>query len=189
MTGPTLRTALVIARTAVKTAILYRVLYTSCAVFDPLAAVSVSGSAKSRSPCSGGPPDDLIAGPMISQPTPPNSGFLASANGHPDASRFAQGPDAAESDRHVRRERPCNHRRSHAHPTSEGSIGIRIVFITPSFDVDGSGQVDLGDYEALKTCLLGPDGGSSPACGSVDFDGNFTVDLRDFAELQRHFGE
>ncbi len=78
-------------------------------------------------------------------------------------------------------------RRGSAAPTSEGSIGFRIVFIAPPFDQDGNEQVDIHDYIALRDCFLGPDGGISPDCGRLDFDGNFQVDMRDFAEFIRHF--
>jgi len=55
-------------------------------------------------------------------------------------------------------------------------------------DCNRSGIIDLVDQGALAPCLTGPDGDVSGECVCFDGNGDFTVDLADFAETQNVFG-
>ncbi len=55
-------------------------------------------------------------------------------------------------------------------------------------DCNTDGGVNLFDYDAFEACLSGPSGGAiSPACACFDLDGSGTVDMSDFALLQKGF--
>ena len=62
-------------------------------------------------------------------------------------------------------------------------------------DMDADGDVDSDDYALWSPCMAGPDITTTPGncdpdqfeCADVDYDGD--VDLRDFATLQRSFGQ
>jgi len=75
---------------------------------------------------------------------------------------------------------------------TSGSNGNRITigYLFPIAPGDGEldGDVDLGDYRSLQSCLQGP---GAPVlqdpCGSYDLDRNGTVDMADFAAFQMSF--
>jgi len=56
-------------------------------------------------------------------------------------------------------------------------------------DLDHDGQVTIADFDALADCLNGPIGGLGPTCDAGDVDADGDVDLEDFAEFQRRFGQ
>ncbi len=56
-------------------------------------------------------------------------------------------------------------------------------------DFNGDGQVTLGDWDLLETCLFGPDGGMNMGCLCIDLDEDGDVDLLDFAQFQDEFVE
>jgi len=56
-------------------------------------------------------------------------------------------------------------------------------------DCNADGSVTLFDFVDFAACMLGPDfsfGGGQP-CACFDLDGNGSVDLSDFTELQMRF--
>ena len=58
--------------------------------------------------------------------------------------------------------------------------------LTPG-DFDGTGTVDLGDFDALFGCMIGPDMKPAHGCERMDLDGDRDLDLRDFAVLASLF--
>lgn len=55
-------------------------------------------------------------------------------------------------------------------------------------DLDGDGDVDVGDYALFLFCFTGPNGGpASPGCSPVDFEPDGDIDLADFAQFQLVF--
>lgn len=50
-------------------------------------------------------------------------------------------------------------------------------------DSNGDAHVDLADCAAFQRCFSGGTGGSSDACGLMDFDGDGDIDLTDFTML------
>ena len=60
-------------------------------------------------------------------------------------------------------------------------------FETPPGDCNGTGTVDLIDYEDFEPCLTGPAAGVRPGCGCFDVNESGTVDLLDFAVAQGSF--
>ncbi len=56
-----------------------------------------------------------------------------------------------------------------------------------SGDSDASSSVDLIDFEAMATCLTGPDNGSGDGCECFDFDSDDDVDMFDYADFQLKF--
>ena len=55
-------------------------------------------------------------------------------------------------------------------------------------DIDGDGDADLADFNALADCTDGPGVPANPACTPADLDPDGDVDLRDFARFQTGFG-
>ena len=56
-------------------------------------------------------------------------------------------------------------------------------------DCNNDGVVDLLDYADFAPCTLGPLGGLDPECKCFDVDFDCNVTLKDFASLQKNFGE
>ncbi len=54
-------------------------------------------------------------------------------------------------------------------------------------DLDGDGDADLADYEALHECLTGPAAAVLPSCGEADLSVDGHVDLRDFSLFANSF--
>ncbi len=63
------------------------------------------------------------------------------------------------------------------------SLGLKGVFGDSDVDAD----VDLGDAECFVACLSGPRILPPLGCGKARLDGDWDVDLRDFAVFQRGF--
>ncbi|UCC31980.1 MAG: hypothetical protein JSU86_06810, partial [Phycisphaerales bacterium] len=58
----------------------------------------------------------------------------------------------------------------------------------PAPDFDGSGRVDLIDFELFQSCMTAPTGGASqPACLCSDLNADGPIDLGDFAVFQSAF--
>ena len=58
----------------------------------------------------------------------------------------------------------------------------------PAPDFDGSGHVDLIDFELFQSCMTAPTGGTSqPACLCSDLNADGPIDLGDFAVFQSVF--
>ncbi len=60
----------------------------------------------------------------------------------------------------------------------------------PTFDTDGDGDVDLGDFSVLQACFNGPNrphGTLSPACQCLDDDADGDIDMEDFGAFQACF--
>ena len=55
-------------------------------------------------------------------------------------------------------------------------------------DFSGDGHSDIQDFTILHDCLFGPATAAENECLCTDVDGNGTIDLIDFALLQRYFG-
>ena len=56
-----------------------------------------------------------------------------------------------------------------------------------SGDTDADGSVNLDDFAALDSCLVGPDGGLGIGCECFDFDTDNDVDLKNYATFQGAF--
>jgi len=54
-------------------------------------------------------------------------------------------------------------------------------------DLDGDGDVDLGDYVGFYECLTGPAGVVQAGCDDANLDADGDVDLRDFADFMLVF--
>lgn len=66
---------------------------------------------------------------------------------------------------------------------------IELLCGTPPFgDMDGDGDVDLGDYPLWAACMQGPNVSVGPECEAADADGDTDVDLRDFQLLTAILG-
>ncbi len=52
-------------------------------------------------------------------------------------------------------------------------------------DLDGDGDLDLGDYAMLARCVGGPAAASDPGCAGADLDGDGDVDLVDVSEFTK----
>ena len=73
------------------------------------------------------------------------------------------------------------------------SVTLRVLYAPGDLDTDG--DIDSIDFEKFATCMGGP-GVTTPPPGAdptefdnADTDRDGDADLRDFAELQQHFGE
>jgi len=121
-------------------------------------------------------------------------------NGIPDAQDIAFG-DSADCDGDARPddcELDCN---------GNGVVDDCDIMIDPALDSDADGfidacvavlagdcdannLVDAADYQNLLACMNGPAGGLvGPACACFDIDGSDSVDMADFAVVQRNFGK
>lgn len=61
-------------------------------------------------------------------------------------------------------------------------------FPVPSGDTNDDGLVDLAEYADFQGCSTGPAGGVAPEeCQVFDVDHSNTIDLADFARLQRSY--
>ena len=80
-----------------------------------------------------------------------------------------------------------------------GAYEFQTTIFDPG-DLDGSGTIDLGDYEGFAACLTGPctslDASecvpalfADSCCSLVDFENGGDVDLRDYATFQIIFGQ
>ena len=59
-------------------------------------------------------------------------------------------------------------------------------FLPALGDCNLDGSIDLHDYEAFPGCMNGSPGGESgPECLCLDLHQDGTIDLLDFAEIQR----
>jgi hypothetical protein len=67
-------------------------------------------------------------------------------------------------------------------------VGIAVVPVTTG-DLNRDGQVDPLDWAVWTPCLSGP-GSPAPheSCGLADVDGDWDLDLKDFAAFQQTFG-
>ncbi len=54
-------------------------------------------------------------------------------------------------------------------------------------DMDGDGDLDLGDFAAFLNCFTGPGGTGGLGCDAGDVDGDTDIDKADFAVIQRLF--
>jgi hypothetical protein len=75
-------------------------------------------------------------------------------------------------------------------PTTSGTWyidNLRVAEPNAPGDWDGDGEVDLLDYQQLRTCLLGTLVPSSGGCAFFDADYDGDVDMRDVAVFQREF--
>jgi len=78
---------------------------------------------------------------------------------------------------------------------SLGSSGLVAYRGCGEGDMDADGDIDAPDFTAWSPCMAGPEvttppPGCDPAtfrCADIDYDGD--ADLKDFAELQRRFGQ
>jgi len=72
--------------------------------------------------------------------------------------------------------------------SSGNRITIGFLFPIAPGDAELDGDVDLGDYSSMPSCLRGPGAPvAQDPCGSYDLDRNGTVDLADFAVFQTSF--
>ncbi len=67
-----------------------------------------------------------------------------------------------------------------------GGCDIATCFCEILGDVDGNKVIDLDDYDDFAACMSGPMVDvAGDACLCFDFDGDMTIDMKDFAEFQR----
>jgi len=72
--------------------------------------------------------------------------------------------------------------------SSEFSACVAVaVAPNPPGDLDGDGDVDLGDYAVFYDCLTGPGGNLAGECGEADLDGDGDVDLKDLVVLLANY--
>ncbi len=72
----------------------------------------------------------------------------------------------------------CTHPRN---PDTDGDGLLDSIDLSPSSDLDGDYDVDLGDFALFQLCFTGPDNGPVPAgCECVDVDGDDDIDLDDY---------
>jgi len=62
-----------------------------------------------------------------------------------------------------------------------------LLFRCIAGDCDCDDRITLDDFECFYDCLGGPDAPATTGCETFDFDGGGTIDLADYAELQRLF--
>ena len=55
-------------------------------------------------------------------------------------------------------------------------------------DIDGDGDVDVADFDAISDCTGGPDVMVDASCVPADLDADGDVDLTDFGRFQTSFG-
>lgn len=120
---------------------------------------------------------DLIGWDIVSQADPD-----CNANGWPDAQDLAVGGSGDCNDNVVPDE--CD--------IASGSSGDCDGDAVPDDcvlgDVNGDGDVDLGDYAGFVTCRTAPGGGPlTPGCDVFDADCDDDVDLLDFGTFQSLF--
>lgn len=73
--------------------------------------------------------------------------------------------------------------------TGCGSMQVTGIGCGPAGDFDCNGTVEWTDFQAFAGCLDGPDNAPPPNCVDTDIEQDSDVDIRDFAVLQRTFGD
>jgi hypothetical protein len=64
---------------------------------------------------------------------------------------------------------------------------LDLAVFASRFDVDGDGDVDLGDFAGFPYCLTGPGQPMNAGCERLDFDQDGDVDMADFSLMQTSF--